>query len=62
MSEKVPHHLQRVKEGQDCPHCNEGTIEFASGYKHWDSDHLMCDECLSTFGLWDREEQLSEAD
>jgi hypothetical protein len=60
MDEKVPHHLRRVKEGQDCPYC-EGKIVFCEGYKHWDSDHLSCNKCCSTFGIWEREEQLSQA-
>ena len=39
----------KLKEGDICPFCKEGKLEFVEEVDHWQTDHLMCSECDSTY-------------
>jgi hypothetical protein len=45
------------KEGDECPHCKKhnfekiGTIVFINGNEPYSNDHLMCDNCDSTYNI-----------
>lgn len=46
--------IKIVKEGDECPHCKKGCLEFIRGTEHklhYSTDHLMCNKCDSTYCL-----------
>lgn len=45
--------LPKIAEGDKCPHCKIGLIEFVNGYEPYNIDHLMCSKCDSTYILDD---------
>jgi uncharacterized protein YbaR (Trm112 family) len=34
-----------------CSFCKKGQLEFIKGTEPWDYDHLMCNNCNSTYNL-----------
>lgn len=41
------------KEGNNCPHCNNGVLELIKEDYPWTIDHLQCSYCESTFVIED---------
>ncbi len=50
--------LPKVNDGDKCPHCKIGLIEFVNGYEPYNVDHLMCSKCDSTYVLDDTEQKI----
>ena len=38
-----------VREGNLCPHCEKGIVEYCGGGHMMDIAYLMCDNCDSTY-------------
>ena len=45
-----------MKTGYNCPHCNEGVLEYYDEQEPWEPAHYMCTVCFSTFDLdWEED-------
>ena len=60
MPNKVPNTGRSVcgmkaVEGEPCNNCKEGTIKYLPTNR-LDVEHLMCDNCYSTFGIYQKKE------
>jgi len=40
-----------LEAGDECPHCQTGTLELVKGNGPYNVDHLQCDNCDSTYNL-----------
>ena len=54
--------LDQGPEEESCPHCKQGKLSPIKGNEPYDPDHLMCEECSSTFpeGEGDLEKELEK--
>jgi hypothetical protein len=43
--------MPTMKEQDTCPICEKGILEFVKGNEPYDTDHLQCSYCDSTFIL-----------
>jgi len=43
--------MKTPKENDTCPHCGKGILQLIKGDHPYNIDHLMCNECFSTYNL-----------
>lgn len=46
------------KEGDLCPWCSKGTLELCPEIEPWSSVHFICDQCDSTYDIYQDKEQM----
>lgn len=45
--------MKEQSPGDVCPYCQKGILELMEANEPWSIEHLMCDECNSTYPYYE---------